>query len=27
MLLVGATLLYMAYRRREASGNFAAVPA
>jgi phosphatidylglycerol---prolipoprotein diacylglyceryl transferase len=27
MLLVGATLLFMAYRRREPSGNFAAVPA
>jgi len=27
MLLVGATLVFMAYRRREPSGNFAAVPA
>ena len=27
MLLVGATLLFMAYRRREPSGNYAAVPA
>jgi phosphatidylglycerol:prolipoprotein diacylglycerol transferase len=27
MLLVGLTLLFMAYRRREPSGNFAAVPA
>jgi len=27
MLLVGATLIFMAYRRREPSGNFAAVPA
>ena len=27
MLLIGATLMFMAYRRRESSGNFAAVPA
>jgi phosphatidylglycerol:prolipoprotein diacylglycerol transferase len=27
MLLIGATLIFMAYRRREPSGNFAAVPA
>jgi len=27
MLLIGATLLFMAYRRREPSGNYAAVPA
>jgi phosphatidylglycerol:prolipoprotein diacylglycerol transferase len=27
MLLIGLTLLFMAYRRREPSGNFAAVPA
>ena len=27
MLLVGATLMFMAYRRRETSGNFSAVPA
>ena len=26
MLLVGVTLLFMAYRRREPSGNFAATP-
>jgi phosphatidylglycerol:prolipoprotein diacylglycerol transferase len=26
LLLVGATLLFMAYRRREASGNFTAAP-
>jgi prolipoprotein diacylglyceryltransferase len=26
MLLIGATLMFMAYRRREASGNFSAVP-
>jgi phosphatidylglycerol:prolipoprotein diacylglycerol transferase len=27
MLLIGATLMFMAYRRRESSGNFAAAPA
>ncbi|HEV7606100.1 MAG TPA: prolipoprotein diacylglyceryl transferase [Steroidobacteraceae bacterium] len=27
MLLIGATLIFMAYRRREPSGNFAAAPA
>jgi phosphatidylglycerol:prolipoprotein diacylglycerol transferase len=27
MLLIGATLMFMAYRRRETSGNFSAVPA
>ena len=27
MLLIGLTLMFMAYRRREASGNFVAVPA
>jgi hypothetical protein len=27
MFLIGATLMFMAYRRRETSGNFAAVPA
>jgi phosphatidylglycerol:prolipoprotein diacylglycerol transferase len=27
MLLIGATLMFMAYRRREPSGNVAAVPA
>jgi phosphatidylglycerol:prolipoprotein diacylglycerol transferase len=26
MLLIGLTLLFMAYRRREASGNFSAAP-
>ena len=26
MLLIGLTLMFMAYRRREPSGNFAAVP-
>jgi phosphatidylglycerol:prolipoprotein diacylglycerol transferase len=26
MLLIGLTLLYMAYRRREPSGNYAAAP-
>jgi phosphatidylglycerol:prolipoprotein diacylglycerol transferase len=26
MLLIGATLVFMAYRRREPSGNVAAVP-
>jgi phosphatidylglycerol:prolipoprotein diacylglycerol transferase len=26
MLLIGLTLLFMAYRRRESSGNFTAVP-
>jgi phosphatidylglycerol:prolipoprotein diacylglycerol transferase len=26
MLLIGLTLLLMAYRRREASGNFSAAP-
>ena len=26
MLLIGLTLIFMAYRRREPSGNFAAVP-
>ena len=27
MLLIGLTLMFMAYRRREPSGNFSAVPA